>query len=321
MTGFSFVFYILALSIGFLTVYLAYRMNKAYRWGFLSSYLYFLISFNVMGFLNHVGRHLGVRLLRGSPEETLMLVRYLFAFLAFPFVALSIYLFFMFANDLLEQKISSMFNRLFGAAWSLLFIIQVFLAKNYFDTKDEKVLFSFFIAINFIGIISFLLIPFYIFFKTRKLADYRQKKVARHFSLIYLICFGTSSLITSRLILPYFIPYTVSLMVFSFFVVNLPPLLYLFFSLQKLSLDSEHSATQESDLRDFCIVHKISKREQEIIELMLRGMSNADIENTLFISPHTVKNHIYNIYQKLGVKNRVQVSNLIRDRQQIYKTD
>jgi LuxR family transcriptional regulator of csgAB operon len=42
-------------------------------------------------------------------------------------------------------------------------------------------------------------------------------------------------------------------------------------------------------------------------------LSNADIEKALYISPHTVKNHIYNIYQKLGVKNRVQISNLIRD--------
>jgi LuxR family transcriptional regulator of csgAB operon len=48
-------------------------------------------------------------------------------------------------------------------------------------------------------------------------------------------------------------------------------------------------------------------------------MSNADIEKKLYISSHTVKNHIYHIYQKLGVKNRVQISNLIRDHNQVYK--
>lgn len=319
MTGFSFVFFIFALSVGFLTIYLAYRMNKTYRRRYLPSYLYFLIAFNIMGFLNHIGRYLGVSMLRDSPEETLMLIRYLFAFLAFPFVALSIYLFFMFANDLLEQKISSLFNRFFAVGWSILFIIQLVLAKNYFETNNDRIHLSFSQVINFLGIISFLCIPFYILFKTRDIKDMRHKTVARNFSLIYLFCFGISSLITSRLILAYLIPYTVTIMVFSFFVVNLPPLLYLFVALKKLSVGGELAAVQDSDLNDFFIVHKISKREQEIIELMLRGMSNADIEKKLFISPHTVKNHIYNIYQKLGVKNRVQISNLIRERIPIHK--
>jgi DNA-binding NarL/FixJ family response regulator len=79
------------------------------------------------------------------------------------------------------------------------------------------------------------------------------------------------------------------------------------------------STPQNSDLEDFFFVHKISKREREIIQLMLDGMSNADIEKKLYISPHTVKNHIYNIYQKLGVKNRVQISNLVRNHHQVHK--
>ena len=38
--------------------------------------------------------------------------------------------------------------------------------------------------------------------------------------------------------------------------------------------------------------------------------SNREIANTLFIAPHTVKNHIYSLYQKLNVKNRYQLVNL-----------
>ncbi len=44
---------------------------------------------------------------------------------------------------------------------------------------------------------------------------------------------------------------------------------------------------------------KISKREREAIQLILKGMSNKDNENELLISIKTVKCHIYNIYRVL----------------------
>jgi DNA-binding CsgD family transcriptional regulator len=50
--------------------------------------------------------------------------------------------------------------------------------------------------------------------------------------------------------------------------------------------------------------YQISKRELEIIRLVCSGQSNQEIADLLFISLGTVKNHIYNIYLKLGVKNR-----------------
>ncbi|MDQ1350711.1 MAG: LuxR family transcriptional regulator, positive regulator of biofilm formation [Acidobacteriota bacterium] len=59
--------------------------------------------------------------------------------------------------------------------------------------------------------------------------------------------------------------------------------------------------------------HHLSCREQEIALFLLKGETNDSIENKLFISAHTVKNHIYNIYRKLGVKNRMQLANLCRD--------
>ena len=53
--------------------------------------------------------------------------------------------------------------------------------------------------------------------------------------------------------------------------------------------------------------HNISPREWEIIELLVRGKSNKEIEALLFISHSTVKNHIYNICQKMNVNSRLQL--------------
>jgi len=55
----------------------------------------------------------------------------------------------------------------------------------------------------------------------------------------------------------------------------------------------------------------ISPRECEIISMIVRGYSNRKIGETLFISAMTVKNHIYHIYRKTGVENKVQLLNII----------
>ncbi|MFC2142337.1 LuxR C-terminal-related transcriptional regulator [Acidobacteriota bacterium] len=57
--------------------------------------------------------------------------------------------------------------------------------------------------------------------------------------------------------------------------------------------------------------HEISAREREVMELILEGKSNQEIEKMLFISYNTVKNHIYSIYRKLGVKSRGQMIHLV----------
>lgn len=68
----------------------------------------------------------------------------------------------------------------------------------------------------------------------------------------------------------------------------------------------------ETEMKRLFTKYKISCREKEIIGLILKGKSNKDIEDKLFISLKTVKSHIYNIYQKLGVKNRLELIHLIQ---------
>lgn len=55
----------------------------------------------------------------------------------------------------------------------------------------------------------------------------------------------------------------------------------------------------------------ISPRECEIVSMIVQGMGNRKIGEALFISALTVKNHIYHIYQKTGVANKIQLLNLI----------
>jgi DNA-binding NarL/FixJ family response regulator len=52
----------------------------------------------------------------------------------------------------------------------------------------------------------------------------------------------------------------------------------------------------------------LSKREKEVLNLLAEGRTNAEIADALYITQQTVKNHIWFIYTKLGVTNRVQAA-------------
>ncbi|WP_372637086.1 LuxR C-terminal-related transcriptional regulator [Cohnella sp.] len=54
----------------------------------------------------------------------------------------------------------------------------------------------------------------------------------------------------------------------------------------------------------------LSRREREVVELLLQGRSNLEIAHALFLSEATVKKHISNIYGKLQVKKRTQLLHL-----------
>lgn len=57
----------------------------------------------------------------------------------------------------------------------------------------------------------------------------------------------------------------------------------------------------------------LTKREREVFELLIKNKSTQEIGELLFISEKTVRNHISNVIQKLGVSCRLQaIVELIR---------
>jgi DNA-binding CsgD family transcriptional regulator len=89
-------------------------------------------------------------------------------------------------------------------------------------------------------------------------------------------------------------------------------LMYLKAFLAAVAESEFQPATGLSGAEAFIRQYAISKREQEIIQLICEGESNDEIGQRLFISLPTVKGHVYNIFQKTGVKNRIQLANLVR---------
>jgi DNA-binding CsgD family transcriptional regulator len=63
---------------------------------------------------------------------------------------------------------------------------------------------------------------------------------------------------------------------------------------------------------EFLSRYGITDREGEVIQKVIQGKSNADIASELFISLATVKTHLHNIYQKIGVDSRYDLLARVR---------
>jgi len=60
--------------------------------------------------------------------------------------------------------------------------------------------------------------------------------------------------------------------------------------------------------------NELSRREMEVIELVIQGYKNKDIAQKLFISEKTVKNHLSAIFNKLGVTDRLELTLYVFER-------
>ena len=52
----------------------------------------------------------------------------------------------------------------------------------------------------------------------------------------------------------------------------------------------------------------LSQREREIVSLVAQGFKNKEMAEKMFISEQTVKNHLHNIFDKLGVSDRLELA-------------
>lgn len=62
------------------------------------------------------------------------------------------------------------------------------------------------------------------------------------------------------------------------------------------------------------LARSLSAREQAVVRLLVSGLHNSEIAARLFISEGTVKTHLHKIYEKLGVRSRLELAAYARAR-------
>lgn len=71
---------------------------------------------------------------------------------------------------------------------------------------------------------------------------------------------------------------------------------------ERLRADDQRTVAEQLLFKD------LSEREVQILKLLASGKRNAEIAQELFISPHTVRNHVSNLLAKLHISNRFEAT-------------
>jgi DNA-binding NarL/FixJ family response regulator len=62
---------------------------------------------------------------------------------------------------------------------------------------------------------------------------------------------------------------------------------------------------------------ELTRREDEVLDLLALGLSNAEIADRLFISPKTAEHHVGRILSKLGLRSRAEAAAFVARRAQL----
>jgi DNA-binding CsgD family transcriptional regulator len=199
-------------------------------------------------------------------------------------------------STILSKKVSRVIIVFFAIVVTIYIAIEILLLSRINMSGSLTVLYyltNYFVITMYIISIAALL---FLYFNYSKIAELRRAELAKYAGIAYLTLYII--LLSGRFMSPDQNRYVAS---FAFLGLTVVPFILLakYFSANK---------GKNSFFDNF----NVSKREQEIILLILEGKSNKEIEEKLFISQNTVKNHIYNIFQKVGVNSRSQLFSLFR---------
>ena len=75
--------------------------------------------------------------------------------------------------------------------------------------------------------------------------------------------------------------------------------------------DLEDDSEEDEKVDIFIRTFSLSKREIEIMDLIIENKSNSEIGNEIYLSPETIKSHRKNIYRKMGVNNVLDLYKLL----------
>lgn len=309
------IFLLTPLIAGAISIFFSYRLMKQYKNPFPGSFFYYIVFLYIFGTYSLAGAGILEQLLtRMEVDQKVMHSASLFAiFLGIPFLALAKFMLLRSTMEFFQKKPGTTFTIIYFLMLAGAFVLYgVYMIRIiYFDIGEyqkliqiQRWVFSAFM------LTVYLVIYLYIFFSTLKVTDLPSKRYIRVFGSWYLayliLCITPLALSDYHAIFK-------QLFFLIFLSWHLIPILFMNIYLNKFQKPQDELPDDfEIRLNAFATEHEISRRECEVIRQICRGLSNQEIGESLFISLQTVKDHIHRIFVKTGVKNRVQLTNMIR---------
>ena len=303
---------IASLIFGFAALAISFNLQRKYELNYVKSYFYhqiLIFLFGFYGLLGTISTHYFLTDIDFKGEVIGLLFSFL-PFIGVPFMIAAWYMFIRISYEIIEREITIKFTLWFFVIVLIVFLIFGFLVPyiDYFVVDKLEINTHVFLIFVLIEILTLIIVFSNYFIFSNYLKDKYKVRFIKFFAFVNLSLYILSVilLMLGENDLTFIAGYTMV-----YFFKDIIPLLLLGKYLSKnyvhpTNIVSEN--TKESFVERF----GISKRETEIIDEIIQGRTNKEISERLFISLQTVKDHIHNIFLKTEVKNRVQLTNLIR---------
>lgn len=307
-------FLILNLFAGIAIILYTYQVYKKYKDRNVLSLMYYCISFNILVFVNLNYTYFMANIVNNLFFEIPSFIALLFYVIVFVAeYAITFYLY-VFILGLRNKKISRKVSYLF-IAWIAFFTSASMLGMlMYYLHTDE----SWFYIIHLVWIFSMDFIILFTLINhlitSKSVPETKVRKLLQSFGYIFLT--GYIGFTLSHINYYFFHiniePYDSLILL----LINICPLLWIRMYYLKYQINNTSNINGIKSINKFAEDFSLTSREKEIVELIMKGKTNNEIETILFISFNTVKNHIYNIFRKTKVNSRSQLLYFITN----YKT-
>ena len=304
----SILYYLITIIYGSISLILCYKLIRKYRFSYLIDYLIFIICTNIWGFLIWLTPRLIGTINYNIKELSLSTEKYIvisiIKWFGFPVNILLVYFITTTIIGILGLKINkNLRKKYFVSAFSLSFVILllfIYKVKNpsfkYFGIIQLTT--SYLFIVFMIGVLGYFLI--YIK-KNISSSEFSYKFVLLSFSLN--IIYFLAAIFPINNLAP----------VLFYYLSHLIPLFFLYYFLNQETKKVSFQKTDFKKIKELLSAYPLTKREKEITVLLIQGRNNKFIETELFLSLQTVKNYISSIYKKIGVNNRLELTNLINN--------
>ena len=311
------IFIFIPLAAGAISIFLAYQLMRKYQLPFVSSYFFYLVFLYIFGVYSLIGAGILEHLLwdMEASQKTIRSSRIFATLPGIPLLSLSLYALIRSFSEMVSRKLRNSFTFVyFLLSFAGLFLYGIWAIRLTRLEQGSYLQFMLFQKWVFLGLLiaSFLGIFLVSLVFSKKMVIH-ERRFTRRLGWIYLLYMLLISI-------TFFFAGFHELLPFLFLVFflswHLIPILFMSLYLGKYHGDTSTLPRNfEADLKSFSKKFEISKREKEVVQLICKGLSNQEISDALFISLQTVKDHTHRIFTKTGVKNRVQLGNLIRSKE------
>ena len=277
---------------------------KTYPLPELKGFILFIILYNSAMLLSFISQYILKNVSSLADWNTYLAVIVLMGLAGYTIYFMELFLITDVIRRLIKKEINKYIKYSFGLI--VIFWILIYSAGTYsfFENGNKIFLLKLFSATNKTVTVIFLGLSIYLLAESKRLNEGKNNPVFK-FGIVF---FSFTFIDTITIFIPADAGHLIS--VLNGFYLNLVFLICLKRFLILYYGDKINTGLITRSSEEIFNKYNISVREKEVVEMIINGKSNKEIESQLFISHHTVKNHIYNIFQKTGVKSRSQLIRL-----------